>query len=777
MATISESDIFAPSFWGAWNDFLLQKYTDMWFTGGRGCISGDTLIATPTGDVPAKDFKGGTVYAYDGKSLITAHACPAEKFSIQDLYTVTLSDGSSIEVTDEHRFLTPSSGWKMTKQLRAGDSIAVANPSYPRPTSEPSLSIPPKFRFPIIAKTLFERSDDSIATVDSCSNWTSDFTVPSDSTALTALSIVSISKSRSDFYYDIFVPVYNNYLSSNGILNHNSTKSSFVTMCIVLGMIRDSQEAFQQKRLGNKRWMSYLTHAIVYRKIAADLRISVYNQFIWSIEKLGLTDEFKFSISPLRITYKRTGQMIDFRGLDDPIKSKSIKAPFGYYKYNFFEELNQFDGIEEVRNVRQSIMRGGPEGWQEAEKAIKAGMTATGNNKIDNLIKKSRFQSFCAFNPPPQVTNWAVYESRKIVPGRKVYHSDYRSVPREWLGETFFQQAEILRLDNELAYRNEYLGESTGGGGNVFSNVSDLRMSDELIKSWASVSWGMDFGTVDPTVLLGVYYNSFERSVYIFDEVYKSNMMIDDMVEAIRQHHFGYSWIVGDTAAKPLIRELENHGLPMSYARKGPGSIEFGIKFLQNCKHIYIDQVRCPKAFEEFTLYEYKKLKDGSYTSLFCGTGDHTIDACLAGDTIVSVDGKQARIEDLVGKTGFVYGFDIEKGKIIKTGFKNVRLTRKSAKIIVLKFGSNSFLRCTDDHKILSGDGTTYIEAGRLSPGDNVWDGEKATPLISREYEPCGVDVFDMEVPETQNFLANGIVVHNCRYALEDISSDSTGMF
>ena len=302
-------------------------------------------------------------------------------------------------------------------------------------------------------------------------------------------------------FKDIFAPSF--WQAWNDFLNHRytdmwftggrgSTKSSFVTMCIVLGMIRDAKEALAHKAAGDKKWMAYLTHAIVYRKIAADLRISVYNQFIWSIEKLGLTDKFKYSVSPLRITYKATGQMIDFRGLDDPIKSKSIKAPFGYYKYNFFEELNQFDGMEEVRNVRQSIMRGG-----------------------------HSFQSFAAFNPPPSSSNWANAESAKIVPGRKVYHSDYRSVPREWLGDTFFQQAEILRLDNERAYRHEYLGEVTGNGGSVFTNIVDRRMTDEEIHSFDNIKWGADWGVNDPNVLMGVHYNRFERCLYVFGEFYK----------------------------------------------------------------------------------------------------------------------------------------------------------------------------------------------------------------------------------------------------------------
>lgn len=629
MATISESDIFAPSFWGAWNDFLLQKYTDMWFTGGRGCVSGDTLIATPDGDIPASSFKGGVVYAYDGKSIVTAHACPAERFTVQDLYSVVLENGATIEVTDQHKFLTPADGWKMTKQLRPGDSIAVSRPTFQLPASSaPSLSIPPKFRFPVIAKTLFERVDDSASTIDSSSNWTSEFTVPSHSPSLTVSTIVSITKSRSDYYYDIFVPVYNNYLSANGILNHNSTKSSFVTMCIVLGMIRDAQEAFTQKKLGNKRWMSYLTHAIVYRKIAADLRISVYNQFIWSIEKLGLTDKFKFSISPLRITYKLTGQMIDFRGLDDPIKSKSIKAPFGYYKYNFFEELNQFDGIEEVRSVRQSIMRGGPEGWQEAEKAIKAGATGSPDPRVDSMIKKSRFVSLAAFNPPESTASWANYEAAKIVPGRKVYHSDYRSVPRSWLGETFFQQAEILRMENERAYRHEYLGEATGNGGAVFPNLVIREVTDEEIALYDMKFFGIDFGfSLDPSVYVEIRMDKNHHRIFIIDEIYQTNLRNIEFAEMLKQKtSIGFNYVMCDSAEPKSIADLEAYGINALAVVKVER--RFGYKYLQSFNEIVIDPRRCPHATEEFTLAEYKKTSGGLFVSEYPRTNDHVQDAC-----------------------------------------------------------------------------------------------------------------------------------------------------
>ena len=408
-------------------------------------------------------------------------------------------------------------------------------------------------------------------------------------------------------------------------------------------MIRDSQEAFAHKAAGNKRWMSYLTHAIVYRKVAADLKDSVYNQFVWSIEKLGLTDKFTFRLSPLRITYNATGQMINFKGLDDPIKSKSIKAPFGYYKYNFFEELNQFSGMEEVRSVRQSIMRGGPEGWREAEKAVKNGLIGPGGTLAsgvagsnsgaflsgDKLKKLSRFASFCAFNPPPESRCWVNRAAREDIPTRKVYHSDYRSVPREWLGETFFQEAENLRRINERAYRHEYLGEVTGNGGSVFENVHELEMSDAMISQFDSIHIGCDFGYArDPAAVTFSHYDRKRGDIYIFKELHRTNLTNPQLAEEILKMEPGYNYIMCDSAEPKSIQELEDCGVNALPVKKSCDSRRFTYKWLQARPHIYVDTKRCPDTFEELILCEYVKDRNGEFVSRYPENGgDDIIDS------------------------------------------------------------------------------------------------------------------------------------------------------
>lgn len=119
-------------------------------------------------------------------------------------------------------------------------------------------------------------------------------------------------------------------------------KSSYISIELVLQLLRHPA-----------------CHAVVLRKIGGTLRTSVYAQIQWAIGALGLAKQFRCTVSPMECTYLPTGQKILFFGTDDPGKLKSIKVPFGAIGLAWFEELDQFDGPEEVRSVEQSVFRGG----------------------------------------------------------------------------------------------------------------------------------------------------------------------------------------------------------------------------------------------------------------------------------------------------------------------------------------------------------------------------------------------------------------------------------
>ena len=140
-----------------------------------------------------------------------------------------------------------------------------------------------------------------------------------------------------------------------------SGKSSYLSMELVWQLLRHPD-----------------CHAVVLRKVGGTLRNSVYNQIVWAIGELGCAGYFRCTVSPMECTYLPTGQKILFFGTDDPGKLKSLKLPFGAVGICWFEELDQFDGPEEVRNVEQTVLRGGS--W--------------------TLTLKS-------FNPPAMARSWA----------------------------------------------------------------------------------------------------------------------------------------------------------------------------------------------------------------------------------------------------------------------------------------------------------------------------------------------------------------------------------
>ena len=110
-------------------------------------------------------------------------------------------------------------------------------------------------------------------------------------------------------YYDLFG-------------GRGSTKSTFIGVEIPLGIMQDP-----------------LANGIVFRKVGSTIGTSVFEQVLWGIDALGANDLWKATTSPYKLTYRPTGQVILFRGLDKAKKLKSVKVSKGYLKYLW---LNNF---------------------------------------------------------------------------------------------------------------------------------------------------------------------------------------------------------------------------------------------------------------------------------------------------------------------------------------------------------------------------------------------------------------------------------------------------
>lgn len=382
---------------------------------------------------------------------------------------------------------------------------------------------------------------------------------------------------------DILDHKHSQYIFKGG---RGSLKSSFIGFAIILLMIQPGYEN---------------VHAVVFRKTAKTLRDSVYAQMLFAIDKMGLTDEFECRVSPMKIVRKQTGQTILFRGLDDAGKIKSIKLPFGYIGITWFEEADTFSGMREIRNVLQSCRRGGDTHW-----------------------------SFMSFNPPETRANFMNEEVLIPQPDRVVHSSTYLTVPVEWLGKQFIDDAEQLKEINPKAYEHEYLGEVTGTGGEVFDNLRIEEISDETISHFDNIYMGIDWGWYpDPFQWVKMHYDSARLTLYIYDS-YRTTKKSNRETWETLQTDKGVTdtdLITADSAEPKSVSDYREYGSLCRGAIKGPDSVRYGIKWLQSLKAIVIDPVRCPDVAEEFEHYEYEKDADGNVVSGYPDAKNHSIDA------------------------------------------------------------------------------------------------------------------------------------------------------
>lgn len=360
-----------------------------------------------------------------------------------------------------------------------------------------------------------------------------------------------------------------------------SLKSSTISVEIVLGMEKDLD-----------------ANAVVFRKYAVTLRESVYEQIQWAIDMLNLTDEWEPKVSPLQFIKKSTGQKIIFRGLDKAKKTKSIKVSKGYFKYLWFEELDEFSGIEEIRTVQQSVLRGG-----------------------------SKFVVFKSFNPPISLSNWANVYFNEPREDSYRHHSNYTTAPVAWLGEQFIADAEHLKKTNERAYRHEYLGEAIGLGTNIFDMLDIRTITDEEAEKYERIYQGQDWGWFpDPKAFIRAAYVPNKETIVLLDELGGCKIRNADMAKLIQSAGYDDYEIRCGVDEEESIVDFRDAGLPARRAIVTPGSRKYTFEWLQ-CRTIVIDPARTPRAYKEIINYEHEVDSNGDVIADYPDGNDHFIDA------------------------------------------------------------------------------------------------------------------------------------------------------
>ena len=363
-----------------------------------------------------------------------------------------------------------------------------------------------------------------------------------------------------------------------------STKSSFISLEVILGIMKDTQ-----------------ANAVVLRKVGQTLQGSVYEQLQWAVSVLGVEGYWVSKLSPLEMKYIADGRenKIVFRGADKPKKIKSTKFRKGYCKYIWYEEVDEFGGMEEIRTINQSLLRGG-----------------------------SDFVVFYSYNPPQSQSNWVNEEVLQKRNDRLVHHSTYLTVPPEWLGQQFLIEAEHLKNVKPTAYQHEYMGEVTGTGGEVFTNLTLREITDSEISHFDHIARGIDWGyAADPFHYTVNHYDKTRRRLYIYYEIQMLKLSNRKAAELVKAENKRNKLIVCDSAEPKSIAEMYSYDLRVLKAKKGPDSVQYGIKWLQDLEEIVIDPKRCPNTAREFLEYELEKDANGNFKGHFPDKNNHSIDA------------------------------------------------------------------------------------------------------------------------------------------------------
>lgn len=349
--------------------------------------------------------------------------------------------------------------------------------------------------------------------------------------------------------------------------------------------------------------MRYPVNAVCIRKVDNTLEQSVYEQIKWAIDEQKVSHLFKVNKSPLRITYKPRGNYIIFRGTQNPDRIKSLKDSKFPFAICWIEELAEFRSEDEVKTITNSLLRG----------------------ELDNGLF---YKFFYTYNPPKRKQNWVnkKYNTISLPKNTYVHHSTYLDNP--FISKQFIQEAEETKKKSTRRYDWEYLGEAVGSGVAPFENLVFRKITDDEIKLFDNIRQGNDFGYAnDPNAFVKWHYDKKKRKIYALDEFYGLKISNRKLAEWLINKKYNFISTVCDSAEPKSIDELKDLGIRIKKAKKGPDSVEFGERWLDDLDEIVIDPNRTPNIAREFENIDYETDSDGNVKSRLMDIDNHTIDS------------------------------------------------------------------------------------------------------------------------------------------------------
>lgn len=288
---------------------------------------------------------------------------------------------------------------------------------------------------------------------------------------------------------DIIAPhfwnIFNNLKVHNVIYGgRGSTKTSMIALNIVFNCISDDD-----------------CSAVILRRYQNLLRNSVYKEIKKACKRLGLVEKVDYYayVSPMQIVFAN-GNTIYFASGDNYEAVKGMTDENKSIKKVWFEELTGWDDADEIDQIIATFTRG----------------------------NSTYFNAFYSYNPPKNRFHWVnLWKESKLLRDDYLFsESDYRTVPKNWLGPIFIDEAERLKKYDEKRYRWIYLGEVIGIEGLIYNPdlliIENPNYIEENKLRILYVDFAIDCGHQTSATSCGAYGYATDGRWYRLDTYYYS---------------------------------------------------------------------------------------------------------------------------------------------------------------------------------------------------------------------------------------------------------------
>ncbi|MBU3203115.1 PBSX family phage terminase large subunit [Clostridium algidicarnis] len=338
---------------------------------------------------------------------------------------------------------------------------------------------------------------------------------------------------------------------------------------------------------------------LIVRNVQGTIRRSCLNEVTKAISNLKLSEYFQVNKTEMVITCTLNNRQILFCGLDDPEKIKSITPKRGVITDIWVEEATEC----EYKAVKQLDKR------------------LRGISKVTKRLTLS-------FNPILR-DHWLYKDYFSIwQEDNKYIEKDNVSILKTtYKDNKFLTKDDVQALENEsdpYYYEVYTLGNWGVLGAVIFKNWKVQDFSD-VESTFDNYRHGVDWGFADdPFAYIKSHYDKRRKRLYICDEIEVVGLLNDESAPLVKEKA-GSNRIICDSSEPKSVAEFKKLRVNAKSAKKGPGSIEYGIKFLQGLEIII--HPRCQNFKNEISKYKYKEDKNGNILPIPVDKDNHLIDA------------------------------------------------------------------------------------------------------------------------------------------------------